>query len=64
MLALGLVGILAGLLSGYATARAITRRVARLSIQVQAVQAQLDQEVGAMTIRGPAHFGDLALLFE
>jgi two-component system sensor histidine kinase HydH len=56
---LGLVGILAGLVSGYATARAITRRVARLSIQVQAVQAQLDQEVGAMTLERPAQFGEL-----
>jgi two-component system, NtrC family, sensor histidine kinase HydH len=56
---LGFAGVLAGLLSGYATARALTRRVARLSIRVQAVQAHLDQEVGAMTVERPAHFGDL-----
>jgi two-component system sensor histidine kinase HydH len=56
---LGFAGVLAGLLSGYATARALTRRVARLSIRVQAVQAHLDQEVGAMTVLGPAHFGEL-----
>ena len=56
---LGFAGVLAGLLSGYATARALMRRVARLSIRVQAVQAHLDQEVGAMTVQGPAHFGDL-----
>jgi two-component system, NtrC family, sensor histidine kinase HydH len=59
LLVLGVVGILAGLLSGYATARAITRRVARLSIQVQAVHAQLDQEVGALTVQRPAQFGEL-----
>ena len=56
---LGLTGILAGLLSGYITARTITRRVARLSIQVRAVQAHLDQDVGAMTVTGPPHFGEL-----
>lgn len=59
LIALGLAGVLAGLLSGYATARALTRRVAQLSVHVQAVQAQLDQDVGAMTVEGPQHFGDL-----
>jgi two-component system sensor histidine kinase HydH len=56
---LGCAGVLAGLLSGYATARALMRRVARLSIRVQAVQAHLDQEVGEVTVQGPPHFGDL-----
>jgi two-component system, NtrC family, sensor histidine kinase HydH len=56
---LGFAGVLAGLLSGYATARTATRREARLSIRVQAVQAHLDQEVGAMTVESPPHFGDL-----
>src|SRR3984957_16879734 len=56
---LGFAGVLAGLLSGYATARTLTRREARLSIRVQAVQAHLDQEVGAMTVERPSDFGDL-----
>jgi two-component system, NtrC family, sensor histidine kinase HydH len=56
---LAIVGVLAGLMSGYATARAMMRRVARLSIRVQAVQAHLDQEVGEMTVQSPPNFGDL-----
>jgi two-component system, NtrC family, sensor histidine kinase HydH len=59
LLALGLTGVLAGLLSGYATARAMIRRVAQLSVRVQAVQAHLDQDVGAVTVVAPQHFGDL-----
>jgi signal transduction histidine kinase len=59
LLGLGVVGIFAGLLSGYATARGLSRRVARLSVRVQAVQSQLDQEVGAMTVARPGHLGDL-----
>jgi two-component system, NtrC family, sensor histidine kinase HydH len=59
LLGLGLAGVLAGLLSGYATARTLTRRVAQLSVRVQAVQAQLDQDVGAMTVQATPHFGDL-----
>jgi signal transduction histidine kinase len=58
-LGLGLVGVLAGLLSGYATARGLSLRVAQLSVRVQAVQAQLDQDVGAMTLEGAAHLGEL-----
>lgn len=56
---LGFAGVLAGLLSGYAAAWALTRRVAKLSIRVQAVQAHLDQEVGAMTVRKGGRFWDL-----
>ncbi|MCE9563990.1 MAG: hypothetical protein K8U57_18260 [Planctomycetes bacterium] len=59
LLALGIVGAFGGILSGYATARGLNRRAARLSVRVQAVQAQLDQEVGAMTVELPQHFGDL-----
>jgi signal transduction histidine kinase len=59
LLGLGLAGALGGLLSGYATARAVTSRVARLYVRVQAVQAHLDQDVGAMTVEAPQHFGDL-----
>lgn len=59
LVGLGLAGVLAGLLSGYATARGVTRRVAQLSVRVQAVQAQLNQDVGAMTVEGPPHFGEL-----
>jgi two-component system, NtrC family, sensor histidine kinase HydH len=59
LLALGLVGAGGGVLAGYATARAVVQRVARLSVRVQAVQAQLDQEVGALTVVAPTHFGDL-----
>lgn len=59
LIGLGLAGVLAGLLSGYATARALTRRVAKLSVRVQAVQAQLNQDVGALTLEGPTPSGDL-----
>lgn len=38
LLALAFVGVLAGSLSGYVTARTLTRRVARLFVRVQAVQ--------------------------
>ncbi len=59
LLALGLVGAAGGVLAGYATARGLLHRVARLSVRVQAVQAQLDQEVGALTVVAPLHFGAL-----
>lgn len=59
LVGLGLAGILAGLLSGYATARGLTRRVAQLFVRVQAVQAHLDKDVGAMTVEGPHHLGEL-----
>lgn len=59
LLALGLVGAAGGVLAGYATARGLLHRVARLSVRVQAVQAQLEQEVGALTVVAPLHFGDL-----
>ena len=59
LLMLGLTGVLAGLLSGYTTARTITQRVAHLSIQVRAVQAQLDQEVEAVTVDSSPHWGEL-----
>jgi two-component system sensor histidine kinase HydH len=54
LLGLGLAGALGGVLTGYATARGLTSRAARLSVRVQAVQAQLDQEVGEMTVDGPS----------
>lgn len=53
LITLGVTGVFAGVLSGYATARALSRRVAQLSVRVQAVQAHLDQEVGAMTVDDP-----------
>ena len=56
---LGLAGALGGLLRGYATARGLSRRVAQLSVRVRAVQAHLDQDVGAMTVEGPQHLGEL-----
>lgn len=59
LLGLGLAGALGGLLSGYATARGLNRRTAQLSVRVRAVQAQLDQEVGAMTVEAPRAFGNL-----
>jgi two-component system sensor histidine kinase HydH len=59
LLALGISGVLAGLLSGYATARRLSHQVARLSVRVQAVQAHLDQDVGHMTVERPAHLAGL-----
>src|SRR5262249_6920844 len=59
LLGLGLAGALGGLLMGFATARGLSRRAAQLSVRVQAVQAQLDQEVGAMTVEAPRPLGDL-----
>ncbi len=57
LLGLGLAGAFGGLVIGYATARGQTRRAARLSVRVRAVQSQLDQEIGAVTVDVPA--GDL-----
>jgi signal transduction histidine kinase len=57
LLALGDTGALGGLLSGYATARGLTRRAAQLSVRVRAVQAQLDQEIGAVTVESPSAGG-------
>ena len=59
LLVLGLIGVSGGLLSGYATARGQSRRTTRLLVRVQAVQAHLDQEVGAMEVEGPRALGDL-----
>jgi two-component system sensor histidine kinase HydH len=59
LLGLGLAGALGGLLSGYATARGLNREAAQLSDRVQAVQAHLDQEVGAMTVEAPRPSGNL-----
>ena len=59
VLCLGFAGIFGGLLSGYTVARTLGRQVAQLSVRVQAVQAHLDQDVGAMTVQGPPHLGDL-----
>jgi signal transduction histidine kinase len=61
LLGLAVAGALGGLLSGYVTARGLTQRVARLSVRVQAVRTHLDQDVGAMTVERPQHFGDLDL---
>ena len=59
LLAVGLAGPLAGLGAGYAVARGWSRRVARLSVRVRAVEAHLDQDVGAMTLEVPADLGEL-----
>jgi two-component system sensor histidine kinase HydH len=59
LLFLGFAGVLAGLLSGYVTARTLSHRVTQMLVRVQAVRAHLDQDVGAMTIQGPPRFGDL-----
>jgi signal transduction histidine kinase len=53
LLGLGLAGAFGGLVIGYATARGQSRRAAQLSVRVQAVQTQLDQEVGAVTVEHP-----------
>jgi two-component system, NtrC family, sensor histidine kinase HydH len=58
LLGLGLAGALGGLLAGYATARGLNIRAAHLSVRVRAVQAQLDQEVGEMTLES-TQIGDL-----
>jgi two-component system sensor histidine kinase HydH len=59
LMAVGLVGSLAGLLGGYGMARGLSRRVARLSVRVQAVQAHLDQDVGNLTLVVPQSLTDL-----
>lgn len=59
LLVVGLIGPLAGLVGGYAIARGLSRRVARLSVRVRAVQAHLDQDVGAMTLEAPQSLTDL-----
>jgi len=59
LLVLGIAGALGGLVSGYATARGLTRQATQLSVRVRAVQAELDYEVGAMTVEVPRHLGDL-----
>jgi signal transduction histidine kinase len=59
LLGLGIVGALGGLLTGYATARGHSRRAAELSVRVRAVHAQLDQDVGAMTLEGPGRLENL-----
>lgn len=59
LVGLGVVGVLAGLLSGFATARGLSRQVAELSVRVRAVQAHLDQDVGTMTVERAGHLGGL-----
>jgi signal transduction histidine kinase len=59
LLGLGLAGALGGLLSGYATARGLNRRAARLFVRVRAVRTQLDHEVGALAVDAPHAFGDV-----
>lgn len=54
LLALGLAGAFGGLVTGYATARGQQRRAAQLSVRVRAVQSQLDQEVGALSVDTPS----------
>jgi signal transduction histidine kinase len=59
LLALGIGGVLSGLMSGYVTARSLNRRVAQLSFRVQAVRAHLDQEVGTMTLQENTDLNEL-----
>jgi len=59
LLLAGLVGPLAGLVGGYATARSLSRRVARLFVRVQAARSHLDQDVGEVTLDRPDSLADL-----
>jgi signal transduction histidine kinase len=59
LLAIGVIGVLGGLLSGYASARRYSRAVGLLSVRVQAAQAHLDQEVGTLTVAAPQHLGEV-----
>lgn len=59
LLTIGFLGALGGGLSGYAAARRYSRVVGLLSVRVQAAKAQLDQEVGTLTVAAPQHLGDL-----
>jgi two-component system, NtrC family, sensor histidine kinase HydH len=59
LLAIGLVGVCGGLLSGYSAARRYSRAVGLLSVRVQAAQSHLDQEVGTLTVAAPQHLGEL-----
>jgi two-component system sensor histidine kinase HydH len=53
LMLLGIVGVLGGLLSGYASARGRSRREALLSVRVRAVQAELDQDVESVKVGPP-----------
>jgi signal transduction histidine kinase len=59
VLVLGGAAVLAGLLTGFATARAVSRREAGLFVRVRAVQAHLDQDIGTMTVDRTGRAGDL-----
>jgi signal transduction histidine kinase len=59
MIALGLLGPLSGLLTGYGIARGLSRSIYRLSVRVQDMARHLDQKVASLTL--PAG-GDLQQL--
>ncbi|CAN5645610.1 hypothetical protein BH11PLA2_BH11PLA2_49550 [soil metagenome] len=59
LLGLGVAGVLAGLFSGYVTARRQTRHVSQLSVRVQAVQAHLNRNISEMIVEPAGNLGDL-----
>lgn len=59
LIVLAIAGSLGGVLSGFAIARGLSHRVARLSVRVQAVQAHLDQEVAELEVDSPQDLGSL-----
>jgi signal transduction histidine kinase len=59
MIFLGLLGPIGGLICGFGIARGVSRSIARLSVHLQDVNAQLDREVGTVRL---AVSGDLHAL--
>lgn len=59
LVAVGVVGPLAGLVGGYTVARSLSRRVARLSVRVRAARSHLDQDVGSVTVERTDSLADI-----
>jgi two-component system, NtrC family, sensor histidine kinase HydH len=59
MLLLGVGGPLGGLLGGYGIARGLTRSLHRLSVRVQDVAQQLEQDVAQVSLVADGDFGHL-----
>ncbi len=59
MVLAGLLGPVSGLIIGFGIARAVRRSIARLSVRLEDVRAQLDQEVASVRLSAGSELGDL-----